>query len=176
MKAEISVMFNVKNVDRSVKFYEALGFDVRWAWKGEDGKLDYAGVGIGGAVIALGRIWKGEGTGSGYRDYQGWVKGTLGGGVIVNVELRDVDKIYARAKKAKAKVESKLREWPYGKAFTINDPDGYVVKFLPKESSPRRQVLAPSGQGDLRNPSGPNSPKTSSRSRSRFRPGRQTAP
>jgi len=29
MKAEISVMFNVRDVDRSVRFYEALGFDVR---------------------------------------------------------------------------------------------------------------------------------------------------
>ena len=130
MKAEISVMFNVKDVDRSVAFYEALGFDIRWAWKGDDGKLGYAGVGIGGAVIALGRMWQGDRSGGEYEDYQGWVKGPLGGGVIVNVELRSVEKIYERAKKAKAKIESRLRDWPYGKAFTINDPDGYVVKFL----------------------------------------------
>jgi catechol 2,3-dioxygenase-like lactoylglutathione lyase family enzyme len=129
MKAEISVMFNVKDVDRSVKFYEALGFDVRWAWKGDDGKLTYAGVGIGGAVIALGRIMEGEGGGE-YNDYRAWVKGPLGGGVIVNVELRNVEKVYERAKKAKAEIESRIRDWPYGKAFTLNDPDGYVVKFL----------------------------------------------
>jgi catechol 2,3-dioxygenase-like lactoylglutathione lyase family enzyme len=129
MKAEISVMFNVKDVDRSVKFYKSLGFDVRWAWKDDDGKLEYAGVGLGEAVIALGRIWKGGG-GGGYRDYQEWVKGPLGGGVIVNVELRGVERIYARAKKVKVKIESPLRKWPYGTAFTINDPDGYVVKFL----------------------------------------------
>jgi catechol 2,3-dioxygenase-like lactoylglutathione lyase family enzyme len=129
MKAEISVMFNVKDVDRSVKFYEALGFDTRWAWKDDDGALSYAGVGIGGAVIALGKIWSGDG-GGGYTDYQKWVKGTLGGGVIVNVELRGVEKVYERAKKAKVTIESRLRQWPYGKAFTINDPDGYVVKFL----------------------------------------------
>ncbi|MCI4339210.1 MAG: VOC family protein [Thermoplasmata archaeon] len=130
MKAEISVMFNVKNVERSVKFYQALGFDTRWAWNGDDGKLDYAGVGMGGAVIALGRIWEAGATGGGYSDYHDWVKGPLGGGVIVNVELRSVEKVYARAKKAKVKIESGLRDWPYGKAFTINDPDGYVVKFL----------------------------------------------
>jgi hypothetical protein len=50
--------------------------------------------------------------------------------VIVNVELRNVEGIYARARKAKVKIESRLRKWPYGTAFTINDPDGYVVKFL----------------------------------------------
>jgi catechol 2,3-dioxygenase-like lactoylglutathione lyase family enzyme len=130
MKAEISVMFNVRDVDRSVAFYEALGFDRRWEWKGEDGRLEYAGVGIGGAVIALGRIRpKGEAS-SEYDDYRGWVRGPLGGGVIVNVELRSVETIYARARKAKAKIESRLRRWPYGTAFTLNDPDGYVVKFL----------------------------------------------
>lgn len=129
MKAEISVMLNVRDVERSMKFYQNLGFDVRWESKGEDGRLDYAGVGIGGAVIALGRIWEGEGSG-GYDDYQAWVKGPLGGGVIINVELRAVEKLYAMAKKSHVTIESGLRNWPYGKAFTINDPDGYVVKFL----------------------------------------------
>lgn len=130
MKVEISVMFNVKEVERSVKFYQALGFDLRWAWKGDDDKLDYAGVGMGGAVIALGRIWEPSASGGEYGDYHEWVKGPLGGGVIVNVELRGVEKVYARAKRARATIESRLRDWPYGKAFTINDPDGYVVKFL----------------------------------------------
>lgn len=130
MKAEISVMFNVKDVDRSVAFYRGLGFDVRWQWKGDDGKLDYAGVGIGEAVIALGRIYPGPDTGGEYEDYQKWVSTPLGAGVIVNVELRPVERLYERAKKKRVKIESRLREWPYGTAFTINDPDGYVVKFL----------------------------------------------
>ena len=130
MKAEISVMFNVADVDRSVAFYETLGFNRRWEWKGDDGKLEYAGVGLGGAVIALGRIWEGKDVGGEYEDYHGWVSGNLGGGVIINVELRNVERVYERARKAKVKIESRLKEWPYGKAFTINDPDGYVVKFL----------------------------------------------
>jgi catechol 2,3-dioxygenase-like lactoylglutathione lyase family enzyme len=129
MKAEISVMFNVKDVDRSVKFYRALGFTTRWKWPGEDGKLSYAGVGLGPAVLALGRITSGRDGGE-YTDYRKWVSTPLGAGVIVNIELRGVEKVYEKAKKARAKIESRLREWPYGTAFTINDPDGYVVKFL----------------------------------------------
>jgi catechol 2,3-dioxygenase-like lactoylglutathione lyase family enzyme len=128
MKAEISVMFNVKDVDRSVAFYRSLGFTTRWKWKGDDGKLDYAGVGLGGAVIALGRITTRENRA--YDDYQKWVSTPLGAGVIVNVELRNVQRVYERAKKVRAPIESRLREWPYGTAFTLNDPDGYVVKFL----------------------------------------------
>ncbi|MGI0133289.1 MAG: PKD domain-containing protein [Thermoplasmata archaeon] len=42
---------------------ESLGFDVRWAWTGDDGKLEYAGVGIGGAVIQWTPGDGGEGTG-----------------------------------------------------------------------------------------------------------------
>ena len=129
MKGLISVMFNVKDVDRSVAFYRSLGFTVRWKWKGDDGHLAYAGVGIGDAVVALGRITSG-GRGGEYSQYAKWVSSPLGAGVIVNVELRNVEGVYARARKAKAKVESRLRKWPYGTAFTINDPDGYVVKFL----------------------------------------------
>jgi catechol 2,3-dioxygenase-like lactoylglutathione lyase family enzyme len=129
MKGLISVMFNVKDVDRSVAFYRALGFTVRWKWKADDGHLAYAGVGIGDAVIALGRITK-WGRGGGYSGYDKWVSTPLGAGVIVNVEIRNVEGVYARAKKAKATIESRLRKWPYGTAFTINDPDGYVVKFL----------------------------------------------
>ena len=129
MKGLISVMFNVKDVDRSVTFYRSLGFTVRWQWKGDDGRLSYAGVGIGDAVIALGRITR-WGRGGAYRGYDKWVSTPLGAGVIVNVELRNVEGVYARAKKARAKIESRLRKWPYGTAFTLNDPDGYVVKFL----------------------------------------------
>jgi catechol 2,3-dioxygenase-like lactoylglutathione lyase family enzyme len=129
VKALMSVMFNVKDVDRSVAFYRSLGFTTRWKWKGEDGALLYAGVGIGEAVIALGKITVGGGGGQ-YRGYRKWVGSNLGGGVIVNVEVRNVERVYARAKKARVTIESRLRKWPYGTAFTINDPDGYVVKFL----------------------------------------------
>lgn len=127
--ALISVMFNVRDVDRSVAFYRSLGFTTRWKWKDDDGSLLYAGVGIGEAVLALGKISP-RGGGREYRNYRRWVSSNLGGGVIVNVELRSVERVYARARKAGVKIESRLRKWPYGTAFTINDPDGYVVKFL----------------------------------------------
>ncbi len=128
-KGLISVMFNVKDVDRSVAFYRALGFTTRWQWKGDDGRLAYAGVGIGDAVIALGQITRWGKRGE-YSGYDKWVSTPLGAGVIVNVELRNVEGVYARARRAKVKIESRLRKWPYGTAFTVNDPDGYVVKFL----------------------------------------------
>jgi catechol 2,3-dioxygenase-like lactoylglutathione lyase family enzyme len=131
MRAEISVMFNVKEVERSVRFYRKLGFDVRWKWKGDDGKLAYAGVGIGGAVIALGRIPpKGKEGGGGDRDYRDWVSTPLGAGIIVSVELQGVERLYQRARQAKVEIEEPLRERPYGTAFVVNDPDGYVVRFL----------------------------------------------
>jgi catechol 2,3-dioxygenase-like lactoylglutathione lyase family enzyme len=128
MKAEMSVMLNVKDVERSVNFYKSLGFDTRWETKGDDDRLDYAGVGIGDAVIALGRIPKDlQGMA---KDYADWVSGPLGTGVMVTVELNEVEEIYDLAKKAQAPIDSQLSERPYGTAFIVNDPDGYVVRFL----------------------------------------------
>jgi len=128
MKAEMSVMLNVKDVDRSLRFYKSLGFETRWKWKGDDKNLDYAGVGIGDAVIALGRIPRNRRGMD--KDYASWVSTPLGAGVIVTVELKPVEKIYRKAKIAKAPIESPMSKRPYGTAFMITDPDGYVVRFL----------------------------------------------
>lgn len=124
----MSVMLNVKDVDRSVNFYRSLGFESRWETKGDDGHLDYAGVGIGDAVIALGRIPKD--LRSVAKDYADWVSTPLGAGVMVTVELEHVEDVYATAKKVKAPIDAPLSERPYGTAFVVNDPDGYVVRFL----------------------------------------------
>ncbi len=128
MKAEMSVMLNVKDVERSLKFYRALGFDTRWETKGDDGRLAYAGVGIGDAVIALGRIPKDRTAMA--KDYADWVSTPLGAGVMVTIELDGVEKIYDLAKAAKVPIDSPLSERLYGTAFMVDDPDGYVVRFL----------------------------------------------
>ncbi len=124
----MSVMLNVKDVDRSLRFYQSLGFESRWENPGDDGHLNYAGVGLGDAVIALGRIPKD--TGSMAKDYADWVSTPLGAGVMVTVELDGVEDLYRKAKKAKVTIDSPLSERLYGTAFIINDPDGYVVRFL----------------------------------------------
>ncbi len=124
----MSIMLNVKDVERSVKFYSSLGFDTRWEDKGDDDRLNYAGVGIGDAVIALGRIPT-DRRGMA-KDYADWVSTPLGAGVMITVELDPVEKIYDLAKAAKAPIDSPLSERLYGTAFMVNDPDGYVVRFL----------------------------------------------
>ena len=128
MKAEMSVMLNDRDVDRSVEFYRTLGFDTRWETKGDDGQLNYAGVGIGDAVIALGRIPK-DRRGMA-KDYADWVSTPLGAGVMITIELQEVEEIYKLAKKSKAPIDSPLSERLYGTAFMVDDPDGYVVRFL----------------------------------------------
>lgn len=41
-----------------------------------------------------------------------------------------MEEIYDLAKKAEAPIDSPISERPYGTAFMVNDPDGYVVRFL----------------------------------------------
>jgi len=64
------------------------------------------------------------------KDYTDWVSNPLGGGRMVTVELDGVEEIYDLAKKALATIDSPISERPYGTAFILNDPDGYVVRFL----------------------------------------------
>lgn len=64
------------------------------------------------------------------KDYADWVGSPLGAGVMITVELEGVEEIYERVKKAKVPIDSPLSERLYGTAFMINDPDGYVVRFL----------------------------------------------
>ena len=129
MKAKLSVMFNVKEVERSVAFYRKLGFSVRWKGKGDDKKLDYAAVGLGDAIISLGRIPKDKRRGFD-ADYAKWVSTPLGAGVVISVALRGVEKVFAKARRAKVPIESPLSKQPYGTAFMVIDPDGYLVQFL----------------------------------------------
>lgn len=142
--AGTSVFLNVQDLERSLAFYRALGFKTVRTWKGEKGTADYVDLALGPAEIGLGRIASNDDP-----EYRAWVSTPLGAGVLVYVEVADADKLWQRAQKAGLTVESPLRDRSYGRAFTLNDPDGYVITVLgpvkAARAAPRRASQARKG-------------------------------
>lgn len=126
--AEINAFLNVHDIDASLAFYQALGFQVEDSYTSDDGELWYADLELDGAYLSLGAIEASEDPG-----YQDWVSSPLGAGLLLYVTVDEpdqVDQLHERAKKAGATIEHAPEDRPYGRVFTLNDPDGYVISFL----------------------------------------------
>lgn len=137
--ASTSVFLNVQNLEKSVEFYGALGFRVAREYRGRGGELRYVDLDLDGAELSLGWIGANDDP-----EFRRWVSGELGAGVIVYVDVPDVDALHERARRAGAVIEAPLEERSYGRAFNLNDPDGYVVCFF---TEPGR---APRAKGSAR--------------------------
>ena len=105
----------VDNLDKSIKFYEGLGFVVDERWESE-GILRGVMMKAGKVTIALSQDdWK-KG-----RDR---VKG-LGTRTWIGTD-QDVDQVAARAKAAGIKLDEEPQDTEWGgRAFTLTDPDGF---------------------------------------------------
>lgn len=124
----ISVFLNVSDIEASVDFYRQLGFKVRDRHEGDDGTLHYATLAMGDAYIELGDIEANDDP-----EFQEWVSTPLGAGVLIHVVVDgpdQVDAVHDRARELGATIETPPEDRPYGRAFTLNDPDGYVITFL----------------------------------------------
>ena len=125
MPASCSVFLNVQDIERSLSFYESLGFRVAKRWKDDSGKTAWADLGYQGADLGLGHIPSNDDPA-----FRAWVGTPLGAGVIVYFTVPNVDKAWEKAQAAKATVEMPLTDRPYGRMFTLNDPDGYTISFV----------------------------------------------
>lgn len=136
MPARTSVFLNVTDVDRSLKFYRALGFKVASSTK-RDGRVAYADLELDGAELGLGSISSNDDP-----EYRAWVGTPLGAGVVVYLTLPrgGVDKAFAKARKAGAVVEHEPTDRSYGRVATVNDPDGYVLTL---HEDPAKRRAAP---------------------------------
>lgn len=126
--ASINAFLNVRDVDASLSFYKQLGFQVEESHTSEEGQLWYADLELDGAYLSLGAIEANDDPG-----FQEWVSTPLGAGMMLYITVDDpdqVDEIHERAREAKATIEHAPEDRPYGRVFTLNDPDGYVVSFL----------------------------------------------
>lgn len=123
-RASASVFLNVHDIERSLAFYEALGFRTT-ARHGAGGVTGWADLELDGADLGLGNIASSDDPA-----FRAWVGTPLGAGVVVYFTVPDVDAIHDRAVKAGAAIEVPLQDRSYGRTFMLNDPDGYTVSFL----------------------------------------------
>lgn len=135
MAATSSVFLNVKDIQKSLAFYKALGFRVAKEWKDEEtGKVAYADLSLQGADFGIGDVASNDDP-----EFQKWVSTPLGAGVMVNFTVGNVDRFYENAQKSGATVEMPITDRPYGRMFIVNDPDGYTISFM---TEPKKRAVA----------------------------------
>jgi len=128
-----SVFLNVHDIEKSLEFYRNVGFRVARTYKDDDGKVAWADLALQGAEFGLGHIPSNDDPA-----FRAWVGTPLGAGVIVYFTVPNVDRYYKLAKAAKATMEMDLTDRPYGRMFTLNDPDGYTISFITEKKPPRK--------------------------------------
>lgn len=123
--ASISAFLNVADIRTSLDFYTDLGFEEIDRYETDDGALHFVDLELDGAILGLGNIDSNDDP-----SFTEWVSGGLGSGVVLYITVGDVDRMFERARQAGATIEHPPDDRPYGRVFTMNDPDGYVVSFI----------------------------------------------
>ncbi len=118
----IMPILGVKDVDASVAFFrDMLSFRHDMSMAGPEGKNVFAIVGLGAAVFGLGT------------DDRINFEQPLAPGVQFMIYLpegQSIDSFYADVKAKGVKIDDELTDTYWGdRAFTIHDPDGYMLTF-----------------------------------------------
>lgn len=137
MAVSSSVFLNVTNIEKSLEFYRNIGFRVARTYKNDAGQVAWADLSLQGAEFGLGHIPSNDDPG-----FRQWTSTPLGAGVIVYFTVPNVDRYYKLAQDVRATIEMPLTDRPYGRMFTLNDPDGYTISFITDRSTSATRTKA----------------------------------
>ena len=107
---EANLTINVKNMDKSITFYESIGFDLRSRWGNH-----YAQVKAGGLTIGLHPSEKAP-------------KEKGSGNMSIGLKTDNIEKTKAELENLKIKV--KYRKEEGGEFLHFKDPDGTELYFI----------------------------------------------
>lgn len=124
--ARTSAYLNVTDAQRSISFYEGLGFKTMERHEAENGHLAHAALDLEGASLGVGEIAAVEDD----PEFEEWVSTPLGAGVIVSFHVDDAEELFERAQAIDATIDQPLNDHLGTPSFTLNDPDGYVLTFI----------------------------------------------
>lgn len=120
----------VKDLNKSVDFYESLGFKIE---KREDG---HAIARVNWFTVDLVSQMD-EDKAEFQKEANAEPKGS---GIFINVSVGDVDEYYKAVLDKGIKPSSKPRDWPWGtREFVLRDPDGYKLVMF-KRGKPRNDA------------------------------------
>jgi lactoylglutathione lyase len=124
------VELHVANLERSIRFYEALGFRVVRRW------MEWVRLDRDGAELVL----QGDAYVRGHDHYfTSYIdRSPRGVGVEVTIEVQDVDSVHAAAQAAGLPIVKPIQDrgWK-ARDFRLADPDGYFIRVT---SSLRHEV------------------------------------
>jgi catechol 2,3-dioxygenase-like lactoylglutathione lyase family enzyme len=115
-----SILFYVTDTERTVAFYQNLGFELM---EKEPGR----------GVVKLGDFWlhfhnKGDEKKPEFRAEA--MTEPKGAGLYIYIDVKDIDGFYQSLVKKGIKPSSEPRDWPWGnREFVLRDPDGYKLTF-----------------------------------------------
>jgi catechol 2,3-dioxygenase-like lactoylglutathione lyase family enzyme len=124
MKSVSGIACYVKDLNKTIEFYEAIGFDFRkkeeahataylnWFW------IDF---------LPISKEDKAE-----FQEEA--LMENKGGGLYLYISVEDVDEFYAGLRSKGLKPTSVPRDWPWGnREFVLRDPDGYKLVFFKRK-------------------------------------------
>ncbi len=114
----------VKDLDKTVKFYEGLGFDFKKkAENRATGYMNWYSIDFVAADKETNPEFLKEAKSE-----------NRGNGIYINLSVDDVDGAYKQLVSEGLKPSSEPRDWPWGnREFVIRDPDGYKLVFFKRK-------------------------------------------
>ncbi len=123
IKSVSGLTYYVKDLKKTAKFYETLGFDL----KNKD--TDYITAYMNWFFIYFLLISK-EKNPEFKKESR---KANKGAGMYIYMSVDDVDAFYKYLKSKKIKPSTEPRDWPWGnREFVVKDPDGYKIVIFKK--------------------------------------------
>jgi len=123
MKSVSGITAYVKDLSKTIEFYEALGFDFKKR------EADNATAYLNWFWINFVAITEEQ-----KPEFQAEANAEKkGSGIFINISVEDVDEFYSGVIAKGLKPSSEPRDWPWGsREFVLRDPDGYKLVFFTK--------------------------------------------
>ncbi len=125
MGSSVSISLMYRRAPEAIEWLcNVFGFAKHAVYPGENNAIAHSELTFGGGMVMVGSWAKGAAFSKLIRTPD------QTGGVVtssVNLMVKDADEVYARVKRAGAKIVSEIEDKPYGgRGFSCADPEGYI--------------------------------------------------